>query len=325
MRISNRQMMRGYMNSVQSATMNNQSAIRKVLTGQRYTKVSENVSVTTKALRKNDMLNQNARYLENVKDSKTYLSDVEEQLTQVSDVMVEFQTKLKEAQSPTLNEQQREAIAKELETMKSEIMSAANSSNGSSYLFGSGSSEQPFTYNDAGDLLFQGVAIGDNNSQFMSNENYVDVGYGLTFSNGHVDPGSAMNLGINGQDIFGHGTTEVDGDQIPNNIIELIDKAITDVRANDTAAMSKNLDQAVKATNKVLNGVSDVGSKMKQLETLEDKYSAKDVRLKDEIKGMMGISYEEAISEQKQAEFVYNLTLKMGASIIPTSIFDFMR
>lgn len=323
MRVSNRQMMRGYMNSVQSATMNNQSAIRKVLTGQRYTKVSENVSVTTRALRKNDMLNQNARYLENVKESQTYLSDVEEQITQVSDVMVEFQAKLKEAQSPTLNDQQREAIAQELETMKSEIMSAANSSNGSTYLFGSGSSELPFTYDAAGDLLYQGKDI--NGNDFMNNDNYVDVGYGLSFNNGQVNPSSALNLGINGQDLFGHGETTIDGEPFPNNIIELIDKAIVDVRANDTDAIGKNLTQAVKATNKVLNGVSDVGSKIKQLETLEDKYSSKDARLKEEIKGMMGISYEESISEQKQAELVYNLTLKMGASIIPTSIFDFMR
>lgn len=154
----------------------------------------------------------------------------------------------------------------------------------------------------------------------------IDVGLGIEFDDdGVVDPSTAMDISLNGAELLGCGT---DGDGDSKNVIQLTFDAAAALRDGDTGTATRLIDKLNAAKSTLLNGITELGVVQTAIEYNLSSIETQRANLDEAQVSAEGMSVEEqaaAITEYKLVEAAYNATLSMGASIVPTSLFDFIR
>ena len=170
-------------------------------------------------------------------------------------------------------------------------------------------------------------ANGNNSQRFEGTKSIlIDIGIGIKFDDkGMIDPASALDISLNGAELTGNG---VDGNGLSNNIIQLAFDAAQSLRSNDVGKSMELLDKIKSATSTLLVGITNLGVREQAIDFNkskldEDKFNLQAGQVKAE--GMSEVDLAEAITQYKTIESAYNATLQMGAKVVPTSIFDFMK
>ncbi len=168
----------------------------------------------------------------------------------------------------------------------------------------------------------------------------VDVGKGIEFNaDGTIVESTALDISISGVKLTGFGVDE-DGDA--NNFIQLtydVAKMFTDA---SEYGKSGNLEEGKRLINEArgmidkinlsqssfLSNLTALGVSQQTIEYNLDRLDSEEVILAEAQVNAEFLDTEgqaEAISQYKTIEAAYNATLQMGAKVVPTSIFDFIR
>ena len=162
--------------------------------------------------------------------------------------------------------------------------------------------------------------------------NYVDVGAGLTETNGTVLSTSAFNGALSGIEYLGYGLDE-DGD--PKNVASIMMElseifSRCDADSGDYAD-SKDAEDAERlagklndALNEVINKWTQLDAKASYLEDNEDRLSTMANELNEQILEIEQVDMADAITEFSWAQYCYNAALKVGNSILSQSLIDYM-
>ncbi len=163
---------------------------------------------------------------------------------------------------------------------------------------------------------------------------YVDVGIGIKYeyekdANGNeimdtakVNPDTAINVALNACEMTGSGVDE-DGDS--RNIIQLTFDAAEALRNGDKETCWRLLDKIYAAQEEVLIGLTNFGAKSESLDFHLDKVETDRYNLQVQQKEIEAADLTQEITDYKSAQAAYNATLQMGSSVLPSSIFDFIR
>lgn len=159
---------------------------------------------------------------------------------------------------------------------------------------------------------------------------YIDVGIGIKYeyapggdqSTAKVNPDTAMNITLNGVEMTGYGTDK-DGDS--RNIIQLAYDAAEAMRNGDVATCNRLIDKLHSAEEQVLISITDFGAKSESIEFHLTKIDNDRYNLQVQQKDIEAADLTKEITDFKSAQAAYNATLQMGSSVIPQSIFDFIR
>ena len=357
MRIADRQTSRSFLKYLDTAKTNFAETNERVASGNRFTRISDDVSAGTRALRiRGDMAKAEEHY-DNVKTINEELTSTENAMTSISEIINKVHSKMviKALNDPT-GESGRRALANEIKEMKNEIIQFANSKYYNRYVLGGSSAETaPFSvekdtsvYAENGGLdvlKYNGVKVSDikyndaTSSYYylkdpndlasekigipMDGDIFVDIGLGIRMNETNVDKDTAMKISYSGLDILGFG--EKDG--VSNNLFNIISEIeqIVGAETLDAERLRALDDSLVEQTGIFTANLTDIGAKTSFLDTIQGRLEDEVDAYQKQVSTIMGINDAEEATKQTMNDYVLKAVLSMGANIIPVSLMDYMK
>ncbi len=126
---------------------------------------------------------------------------------------------------------------------------------------------------------------------------------------------------------MGFGKTTVDGQEISNNLYDLIGNLREELEKEDFSVTAitpyiKTFETQKKA---VLKEVTSIGSKTNYIDFIKTRTDDNNLNLTKKINDVEFVDPSKAILDWKMQEYAYNAALQMGNKLIQPSFIDFMR
>lgn len=167
MRITNSMMMGNYLSDL-SGNLNRLSKyLQQQTTGKSISRISDDPVGVTKSLLARNRLTGTERYQENVKTAQNWLKETESATSSLNDIIQQAYERAVSASNGHLSEDNLKAIAEDINQLKGELLSTANTMIGDSYLFAGYNttnrpgSDSPFTVDAKGQLYYNGINMSN--------------------------------------------------------------------------------------------------------------------------------------------------------------------
>lgn len=341
MRITQSMIHRNYMKGLTRTYSNMSKSLEKLTTGRKFTKGWEDVSSATRALSLRDQLSTSEQRLASIDDPKARIDSAYSNLMSVNEILVSAQEKVLKGLSGEKAEQ-RDVLAKELDSLKDQVLQFMNAEFSDKYLFGgTQNGGAPFKVNDAGELLYNGINVdsitknADGKYVYMDagveqpvpleKDTYIDLGLGLSVNGNEVDPRTAFKTSFSGLDILGVGRGGTP--DVPNNLYNILDElseTFTTEPYNAERAQALNA-QLIQQTDKLMGNVTELSSRADFLSKTADRFEEDILNIKTLQQKLEFCDEAEETAYLKQYQSNWQATLQYGSYALPQSIFDFMR
>lgn len=338
MRISDRQTSRNFLNYLEKAKNAYAGTNERIASGKRFTRLSDDVSAGTKALRTSMDMSKAEEYYDNVKAVNEQMSTTEGAMTAINEIIGKVHTKVLSAINGPSGDAGRQAIAKEIQDMRDELLQYANTSyNNMFVLGGSSAGTAPFSMDDSGKFLYNGIDVDsishDENGYFymdgetrkeipMDGDIYVDIGLGISMSGSEVNSDTAIKTSYSGLDIFCFG---VDSGGATNNIFNILTKLAENLTDYDADTVGSYDDKLLSYTDQFRGYLTDIGAKTNYLDTIESRLDNSIDTYQSRIDRFVGIDDAKEATNQSLNDYVLKAVLSMGADILPASLMDFLN
>lgn len=326
MRITDNGVTQTYMKNLQRNISNLSSSNLKLTSGRKYVHVSEDTGSAARAFAVRDQLTKNQEYISTVENAVGELDTADDNVMTVSSILKEVYSKVTTALGGSKEQEDLDAIAKELDGLKNEILQTMNAKYGDKFLFsGSGNDQVPFSVDENGKLLFNGVEVDSakDTTDFHENkEVYLDIGFGISANGGAFNSKSGIKISTSGIDVLGYGSDE---DGKPKNIYSLISEIENQLKNGDKDGAGESMKRLKKSEEGLSSSIAEIGTRQNILDRTKDRLEAETINLKARQKSLEAVEIESEAIDNKSYEMAWMVTLQLGSSIIPPSIFDFMK
>lgn len=136
--------------------------------------------------------------------------------------------------------------------------------------------------------------------------------------------GKAEQLYISGGD-SGTAPEFKNGDTYSNNYIQVTLDAAAALRRGDIGYANACIDRIVTSSENLLVEIADLGNAEEYIEFNTNRFETRELNLKDRQKTLEATDLESEITLMKTYEAIYNACLQMSSSIIPNSIFNYIK
>ena len=286
-------------------------ALQQISSGQRALTPSENPAAYVRALEVSQADSANMQYAINRQNAAASFGMLEATLGDVTNLLQNAQGLAVYAVNGTLTDSGRSAIATELRGNLDELLGLANRTDGNGQYLFSG---------------FQGAT-----------KPFADTGSGIQY---HGDEGlrmvqasSSRQLAVNesGREVFERIPADGGGYQSMfntlSNLINLLETPVTDdaskaALANGLSTAQNNLSNAL---DNVLRVHASVGTRMKEVDTLNDSGNDLAIQYKQQLSDLREVDYAKVISDLTQQQTYLEATQKAFLKVQGLSLFDFIR
>jgi flagellar hook-associated protein 3 FlgL len=313
----------------------------KIASGNRFIKLSEDVSAGTRMLNSRVELFKSEKQLSNVQAINSEFKAVEDSMLSINYVLNEIiGTKLIKASSETAGDTGRVTIASEIKSMKEEILQFANMKFATKYPFGGSTAKvAPFSLSDDGKLLYNGIDVNSvqqraDGTRFYVDENgveqeiakdnplFIDIGLGVRVDGTEFNAVSGFEASFSGLQILGFGENE---NGLSNNIINLLTD-IEDALINYNPERFRELQmQLTDRVDIFRTNITDMGAKTNFLDTMETRLQNQVDNYKFRIDELVGINDAEEATNQSMNDYILKAVIQMGSQILPVSLWDYLR
>ena len=341
MRVADKTTQRNYLKYLNNARNDYAETNMKIASGNRFIKLSDDVSAGTRMLNSRVELFKSEKQLSNVQAINSEFKAVEDSMMSMNDVLNEIiGTKLVKAATETTGEAGRVTIASEIRSMKEELIQFANMKFATKYPFGGSTAKvAPFSLSDDGKLLYNGIDVdsvqqradgtryyvdanGVEQDIAMDNPLYLDIGLGVRVDGDSFNSVSGFEASFSGIQVLGFGTTD---DGISNNIINILTEIEDKLVNYDLDELSKLQDQLVDRVDVFRTNVTDIGAKTNFLDTMETRLTNQVDNYKFRIDELVGINDAEEATNQSMNDYILKAVIQMGSKILPVSLWDYLR
>jgi len=340
MRISDRQTGRDYLKYLDKAKTAYAETNERISSGNKFTRISDDVSAGTKALRVRVDMSKAEEYSNNVKAVNEELTTTENAMTSINKILGDAHTKALNALNGTTGTSGKTAIATEIGALKNEILQFANTKYSDTYVLGgSSASSAPFTLDSSGNLLYNNINVNkitkntDGTYSYddgtlplkavpMDGDIFVDIGLGIDMSGSNVKSETAMKTSYSGLEILGFG---VDSNGNPNNVFNMLSEIQNSITENDSAKLGKYDAKLVSFSTTFRGNLTDIGAKTSFLDTIEARLDTRIDTYKSQISRLMGVNDAEEATNLSMNDYVLKAVLSMGSKILPVSLMDFVK
>ena len=341
MRVADKTTQRNYLKYLNNARNDYAETNMKIASGNRFIKLSDDVSAGTRMLNSRVELFKSEKQLSNVQAINSEFKAVEDSMMSMNDVLNEIiGTKLEKAATETTGEAGRVTIASEIKSMKEELIQFANMKFATKYPFGGSTAKvAPFSLSDDGKLLYNGIDVdsvqqradgtryyvdanGVEQDIAMDNPLYLDIGLGVRVDGDEFNSVSGFEASFSGIQILGFGKTE---DGMPNNLINIlteIEDKLINYDQEEFGKLQKHLTDRVDVFR---TNVTDIGAKTNFLDTMETRLTNQVDNYKFRIDELVGINDAEEATQQSMNDYILKAVIQMGSKILPVSLWDYLR
>lgn len=226
----------------------------------------------------------------NINDGLAWLGTADSALTNATDTMQTVRDLVVQgANSGALSPASREAIATQLDSLKAQLLSTANTKfAGRSVFAGNSDAAEAFTAT----YVSNGVASGVER---------------------RISPTATLRVDVDGTAVFGSGATST---------FALIDQIASDLRAGTD--ISTHLTAVDGALSSILGEQSRVGSKYAQLETSKELNMAQSGSLESQRADVEDVDLSKVILQLKSQEVAYQTALAVTARALQPTLMSFL-
>jgi len=257
-------------------------------------------------LRINSVMARQASYQDALNNVRSRLNAEETALTSASDLLIRLKEVTVQASNDTLGPDGRQALATEMQALREQLLSLANSQDSSgNYLFaGSRVREPAFARDASGYPAYQGdqtrmqVSIGDQRS---------------------------IAINRTGTDAFVSVPRNVDGRTTGIGFFQSLDELIAGVRSSDQAAMQRGLGEMDKLLQGVTQAQAEVGSDQAGLEHQSSVIDATMLNLKTTLSNVQDLDYASAVTDMNKQMLSLEAAQSSFAKISQLNLFNFIK
>ena len=263
---------------------------QQLATGKKIHRPSEDPVVAMKGMHYRTSLTEIEQFQRNLSEAYTWMENSESALGHTTSVLQRARELVVQAKNGTLGPEDRQAIAREIEQLKKDLVQVANTKVAGKYIFNGTKIEQaPVTDGTP-------PTVNNNNDDFM-----VEVAKGVKLKI-NVTPNNVFNQGL-------------------FNTLQQIESEL----ATPTGNLDNLLSQLDGHINDVLAERAELGARVNRLELVEQRLSEQQLIAKRMISDNEDADIEKIITELKSQESVHRAALSVGARIIQPTLVDFLR
>ncbi|MEX2242731.1 MAG: flagellar hook-associated protein FlgL [Fimbriimonadaceae bacterium] len=283
-----------YNANIRNAMSNYFDAQKRVMTGKRFTRVSEDPVAALTALGARSLRSRLEQLDKNLMVAKEYTGTTENVLDEINSVMKRAYTLAIQGASDATTQESRDAMANEIATLEQRLVDLGNTQgvNGKFIFSGQASDTKPFSA-AGGALTFAGDTLP---------------------INVEIRPGEVMRANLENADTFFDG------------LYTTLETLRTDLQGGNVQQLSE-----VDVAN-LRTALDDVGAarglnatKLQEIERLHSEGQRRMDDLTKTISDNEDIDLTEAITEMQMAETAYTATLQVASQGFRLSLMDFLR
>ncbi|MBE2922744.1 flagellar hook-associated protein FlgL [Anoxybacillus flavithermus] len=263
---------------------------QQLATGKKIHRPSEDPVVAMKGMHYRTSLTEIEQFQRNLSEAYTWMENSESALGHTTNVLQRARELVVQAKNGTLDPEDRQAIAREIEQLKKDLVQVANTKVAGKYIFNGTKIEQAPVTDGAP------PTVANNNDDFM-----VEVAKGVKLKI-NVTPDNVFNQGL-------------------FNTLQQIENEL----ANPTSNLDNLLSQLDGHINDVLAERAELGARVNRLELVEQRLAEQQLIAKRMISDNEDADIEKIITELKSQESVHRAALSVGARIIQPTLVDFLR
>ena len=274
---------------------------RRLSSGKALLVASEDVSGMNRALSLRSRIRAREQEARNSADGLTWLNIADSRLQTANTRLLRIRELTVRAAS-TLDPGAREAIAKEIETIRDDLLTVANTEVDGRPLFAGTSNPAQTITQVAGPPA--GYAYGGDTGQILR----------------RIGDDDLVAVNVNAQDVFGFDPLDPTA-----NLFAKLDALAGDIRAGDTNGVSAGLGMVDEAMGRINKGLAAVGAATNRIDTAMLRNQDEQMTLKGELAKVEDIDLAEAIMTLQTQEVAYQATLGALSRVLQPSLMDFLR
>ncbi|GMB09134.1 flagellar hook-associated protein FlgL [Thermolongibacillus altinsuensis] len=265
----------------------------KLMTGKKIVRPSDDPVVAMKGMTYRSNLTEIEQYQRNLSEAFTWIESADSALEHATSVLHRARELIVQIKNGTYGAEDRQAVKKEIEQLKEDLVSVANTQVAGKYIF------------NGTDILSQPVdpatatptATPGRNASFT-----VEVAKGIRLPV-NVDPDNVFDA----------------------TLFNTFKNIEVDLQANNTANLDQYLSELTQHLGKVVDERAELGARMNRLELVQERLSKQEVIANKNISDNEDADMERIITDLKTQESVHRAVLGVGARIIQPTLLDFLR
>jgi flagellar hook-associated protein 3 FlgL len=269
---------------------------RQITSGTRLQSAGDDPTGAAAVTRIRDGLAELESYERNINDAEAYLGIGEIAVTSASNVLIRAQSLAAQALNAGLGPASRDGIALELEGIRDQLVSLANTDYLGRPVFGGYATSAVAVAGD-GTVTFEGTTDGVQR---------------------RISSAEVMTANLNGEEVFGFDTA---GD----DIFAVLQRLADEVRAGDADAIRAESVKLNERTVTVQNMLGTLGSRIGRLESARTVAQDQKLSLDARRAAIEDVDLATAATELAAANQAYEATLLSIARIDSMSLLDFLR
>ncbi len=293
MRVTQRMMTNTSISSLQTNLAKLSSIQEQINTGKVLNRPSDSPADTSSAMRLRAALAQQNQYSRNVSDGSAWLGQIDEALSDAADEMNRaHDIALQGANSGAMDQAARDALASEVDQIRSSLIATGNKTYLDRPVFG-GVTPGATAYDAAGN--FTGITGTVNRS---------------------VADGVKVPVNVNGPEAFGPA-----GDSVFDHLAALA----AALRSNDMAGISASVTSVAADVVRANTVRSEVGARENRLDAAGTAAKNTQLSMTSSIGKLENVDLTEALVNLQAQQVTYQASLAATAKVIQPSLLDFLR
>ncbi|GIN39732.1 flagellar hook-associated protein FlgL [Heyndrickxia oleronia] len=261
-------------------------------TQKKITRPSDDPVVAMKGIAYRTNLAEVQQFKRNFTEAHNWIDNSDAALDQATQALQRIRELTVKANNGTLEGDQRNAIAKEIEQLRDQLKEVANTKVGDKYLFNGTDTLTPLV------IDVDPPKVSDNNKPVKL----------------ELAKGVYIQVNTDGTKVF--------SEELFTNLNTLINKLDPNNTTVDLKDDLVNLDNSI---NTILNERATIGARDNRIELMEDRIDQQEVSASKMMSDNEDVDMEKVITELITQESVQRASLGMGARIIQPTLLDFLR
>jgi flagellar hook-associated protein 3 FlgL len=286
----------------------------KAASNKEISRPSDDPFGTTQAMALRQSLALNRQHQSNVEDAIGWQDATEQALIDITDAVQEARRLIVQGGNESFDQTSRDALASELEQIIEGIKQTANTSYRGSFLF-SGTATSSRSY------LPTSTPYVPADDQFQGDEAGMDPAIPGIIR--EIGPNVQMTINVVGRDFLGDGPGSVPPD---NKLLHVLRDAVDHLRTGDGASLrGTDLDRLDTNFDHLLEVRAANGAKTNRLEAALGRLSQLEESVLGQLSKTEDADMAQTLIDLNSQTAAYQAALRAGASIVQSSLMDFLR
>ncbi len=303
MRLTNNMVIRNFVRNVGITAGNVNKYQTQIQTGKSFQYASDAPISAAKSIRYKSKIAQLEQNEKNIEDANELMKVTESALNSYDDILQRISELAVDAANGTRGDEERDAIATEINQLKSEIVSIANTKYNGRYIFSGFETEK--------------TLLNDNGTYNMD---VTTAGVGKEAINYSIGFGSSIQVNTLGPDVFGGNGEE--GEKA--GVITNIDNLINAMKNGDSSEIRKAGAALEDDLQICLDSLADIGAKMNRLELTKNRVENSLTNITESLSLNEDADYAEAATNLANSKTIYEAALAAGAKTLSISLMDYI-